>query len=327
MSDIDLSFDDFRKKINNELAANIGNFCYRVLNFLNRNFNGELKDIDKNKALINEINKKIKQIEKNYHDLNFNEVVRDILHISSLGNKYFQENEPWKLINTDRKKVHDILGLCVNIIKNLSIIIGPILPNFASELQQQLNLKGLKWADINFSLKNHKIGQDKILITKMEEEKEKKTFPLNLKVAQILDVKDHPNAEKLLILEIDLGNEKRQLVAGLKNHYSAEQLKGKKIIVVTNLKHAKLRGVESQGMLLAGDDGTDVGVLTVDKSEAGDKVYLEGYENSNEEITFDNFLKVEMSVKSSKVNCNNAELKTVKEAIRVEKVKDGARVR
>ena len=328
LTDIDLSFEDFGKKVNNELAANLGNFCYRVLNFLNKNFDGELKNIDKNKGLTSGINQQIKNIEKNYYALNFNEAVKDILHISSLGNKYFQENEPWKLINENREKVHNILGLCVNIIKNLSILIEPILQNFSSQLKQQLSLKNLKWEDLKFELKNHKIGKDEILIRKIEEKVEvKQQFPLNLKVAKILNIKEHPNADKLYVVDIDLGNEKRQLVAGLRGNYTIEQLKDKKIIVVTNLKHAKLRGVESQGMLLAGDDGTGPGLLTVDKSNAGDKVYFDGFENSSKELSFDEFLKLKMVVKSSKVYFENKELKTDKEIIRVEKARDGAMVR
>ncbi|MBS3105322.1 methionine--tRNA ligase [Candidatus Woesearchaeota archaeon] len=353
MSDIDLSFDDFGKKINNELAANIGNFCYRVLNFLNRYFDGEVKDVDNNKTLINEIKKLTKNIEKSYYGLNFNEALKGILHISSLGNKCFQENEPWKLIEKDREKVHKILGLCVNIVKNLSILIKPILPDFSLKLQKQLNLQNQKWSNINFELKNHKIGKDEILIKKIEEKKEIKqsnaselpaslragsqtsrsetcshvTFPLNLKVAKIIDIKEHPNAEKLYILDIDLGAEKRQLVAGLKPYYKEEELKSKKIIVVTNLKYAKLRGVESQGMLLAGDDGRNVGVLTAEHSNPGDKVYLEGFENSNKELSFDEFLKISITVKNSKAYFENKELKTDKEIVRAERVKDGARVR
>ena len=331
MSDIDLNFNDLTKKINNELVANIGNFCYRVLNFLNKNFNGEIKDIESNKKLIGELSKLTKNIEKNYHKLNFNDVVKDILRFSSLGNKYFQDNEPWKLINDDKEKVHKILGLSVNLVKNLSILIHPILPNFSSNLQQQLNTQGLKWIDINFKLKNHKIGKEEILVAKIEETGEKhdknKKFSLNLKVAKILEVKEHPNADKLYVLDINIGNEKRQLVAGLKEHYTFEELKNKKIIVVTNLKHAKLRGIESQGMLLAADDGSNVGVLTLEQSNPGDKVYFDGFENSTKELGFDDFLKIKMTVKNSKVYFENKELKTDKEIVKVEKVKDGARVR
>ena len=91
---------------------------------------------------------------------------------------------------------------------------------------------------------------------------EKPEFPLNLKVAKILEVKDHPNADKLYVLQVDLGSEKRQLVAGLKQIYSKEQLMGKQIVVLINLEPAKLRGELSEGMLLACDDGT---LLTTDK--------------------------------------------------------------
>jgi len=270
----------------------------------------------------------VKGTEKSYSELNFIEATKNILYISSLGNKYFQENEPWKLIKEDKEKVHKVLGLSLNIVRNLSILIQPILPNFSLQLQKQLNVNNLKWKDINFDLKNHKIGKEEILIIKMEEETaEKKSFPLNLKVAKIIDVQNHPNADKLYVLQIDLGSEKRQLVAGLRGHYSNEELLNKKIIVITNLKHAKLRGVESQGMLLAGDDGEHVGVLTVDKSEAGDKVSIDGYENSAKELTYDEFVKLIINIKDSKPVFEGHNFKTDKEIVHVEKVKDGARVR
>lgn len=331
MSDIDLNFNDFRKKINNELAANIGNFCYRVLNFINRNFDGKITDIEKNKELKDEIDKKIKNIEENYRNLKFNEAVKDILHISSLGNKYFQDNEPWKLIKEDKEKAHKILGLSLNIVKELSILINPILPNFSLNLQNQLNLNNLKWNDLGKEIKNHKINKEEILVNKIEEkeakDEDKKQFPLNLKVAEIIEIKEHPNAEKLYVMQIDLGDERRQLVAGLKGHYSIDELKNKKLVVITNLKYAKLRGIESQGMLLAGDDGTEVGILTVDKGQAGDKVFVDGYESSAKELTFDDFLKLTITVKNGKAVFEGKELKTDKEIVKVERVKDGARVR
>ncbi len=323
LSDIDLDFDELKEKINNELVANIGNFCYRVLSFLNKNFNGEIRDIDNNRRLISGISKSIKNIEKNYYGLNFNEVVKDILHISSLGNKYFQENEPWKLLNDNREKVRRILGLSVNIAKNLCILLQPILPDFSLKLQEQLNLQNLKWGDLGFKLKNHKIGREGILIKKIEEEAKKAEFQLNLKVAKILDVKEHPNADKLYVINVDLGNEKRQLVAGLRQHYAIDELKNKKIIVITNLRHAKLRGIESQGMLLAGNDGKRLGVLTVNKSNPGDKAYFDGYENSAKEIGFEDFLKIKMAVKDGKVYFAGKELKTGKESVKVEKVASG----
>ena len=113
------------------------------------------------------------------------------------------------------------------------------------------------------------------------------------------------------------------MIAGLKGHYSNSELLNKKIIVITNLKHAKLRGIESQGMLLAGEDGHNVGVLTVDKSEAGDKVYIEGYKNLTDELTYEEFAKLTIAVKDNRAVFEGKELRTDKESVRVEKVKDG----
>ena len=324
--DGEYSEDLLRERINNELVGNLGNFCYRIISFVNKNFNGEIKDIDNNKKIINKINEKIEKIRKHYENFNFNFAVNETLLISDIGNKYFQENEPWALIKNDKAKVQKICCLCINIAKNLSILIQPVLPNFSQELQKQLNLKDLKWKDIGFDLKNHKIGKEKILINKVEEDK-KALFPLNLKVAKIVNVKDHPNADKLYVMQIDLGTEKRQLVAGLKEHYSKKELKNKKIIVLTNLKYAKLRGVESQGMLLAGDDGKNVGLLAIEKSKVGSNVYFSNLKNSNKEISFDSFLKIKIIVKDCKVFYNNLELKTDEEVVKVEKVNEGARVR
>ena len=323
LADIDLNFDEFKERINNELVGNLGNFCYRIISFVNKNFDGQIKDIDKDKKIIDEINVKIEKIRKYYEEYNFNFAVNEALLLSDIGNKYFQKNEPWALIKKDKDKAQKICGLCINIAKNLSILIQPVLPKFSEELQKQLNLKDLKWKDIGFELKNHKIGKERILVRKIEETEEE-LFPLNLKVAEIIGIKDHPDADKLYVIQINLENEKKQLVAGLKEFYSKEELKGKKIIVVANLKYAKLRGIKSQGMLLAAEDGQGkVGLLTVKDSEPGSEVKFGNLANSNKEITFENFQKINISVKDGKIFFNDLELKTGKETVSVEKVKEG----
>lgn len=326
LADLDLDFNNFIDRVNNELAGNLGNFCYRVLGYTNKNFDGKIKDIENNKELIKDINNKIKNIKNYYEDLNFNKAVNEILAVSDLGNKYFQNSEPWKLIKEDKEKVHKICGLGVNIAKNLSVLIQPILPKFSSELQKQLNVKDLKWKDLNFSLKNHKIKKEKILIEKIEKNLEEE-FPLNLKVAKIISVEDHPDADKLYIFKIDLGKERRQLVAGLKDHYSKNELENKKIIVITNLKHAKLRGIKSEGMLLAAEDNKDVGLLTVKDAKPGDEVKFGSLQNSNNEITFENFQKLKITTNKGKVFFNDLELKADKETVSVEKIKGKARVK
>jgi len=341
-SDGEYSEDLLIERVNKELAANLSNFCYRTLSFLNKNFDGELKGIDNNKKIIDEISEKSNEIKAHYENYDLNVALNEILAISAIGNKYFQDSEPWKLVKEDKEKAHKILGLSLNIVKNLSILIQPILPEFSSKLQEQLNLQNLRWKDIDFKLKNHKIGKEEILVAKTEpketikkipltknsiNEKSKNSFPLNLKVAKIIDVQNHPNADKLYVLQIDLGTEKRQLVAGLKEHYAIDELLNKRIIVITNLKHAKLRGIESQGMLLAGEDGENVGVLTAGKSEAGNNVFLDGYENSTKEIDYGDFAKLTISIKNNHAVFEGKELKTDKEIVKAEKVRDGGRVR
>ena len=162
---------------------------------------------------------------------------------------------------------------------------------------------------------------------------------LDLRVAEILEAKQHSDADKLLVLQIDLGKNfgKRQLVAGLKNYYSVDELVGKKIVVVTNIKFAKLRGVESQGMLLAGDDEDfakkekrkeNVGLLTFDDNvkdvKPGDEVRVQGIDyNNKKNITIDQILNLDLEVKNSKAFYKNSILKAGNAEVKVERVKQG----
>ncbi|MBN1157220.1 hypothetical protein JXA85_06360, partial [Candidatus Woesearchaeota archaeon] len=147
---------------------------------------------------------------------------------------------------------------------------------------------------------------------------------LNLKIAEIKDVEEHPDADKLYVLKISIGSESKQLVAGLRQHYTKEELLGKKIIVVTNLKKAKLKGIDSQGMLLAGVEGENVGLLTAEKSNSGEQVFVEGENKfSIKEIEFSDFQKIKLEVKEGKPVFENKVLKTASEEITVEKVKNG----
>jgi len=324
MSDVNLAFDDFTETINNEIVANIANFCYRVLSFTNKFFNSEVKEIDDSK-IIADIKKSVKKVKESYNDVNTNQAIKGILHISTLGNRYFQDNEPWKLIKTDKEKAHKVIGLCVNIVKNLSILLNPILPKFCEEIQKQLRLKNLKWDDIDFEFKNKKINKAKIIINKLEETKktEEKQFPLDLKVAKIVNVKDHPDADKLYIIDIDLGKEKRVMVSSLKDYYTKEELSGKKIIVVTNLKKAKFRGIESHAMLLAVEDKNDCGLLYVEKANPGDIVRFGDLKNSSDTIEFDRFKKIKMKAKKGKIIYDRNILKVNNEEVKVDKFSDG----
>jgi methionyl-tRNA synthetase len=325
MSDINLDFKELETSVNNELVANLGNFCYRTASFLEKNFNSAFTAIEEDAELFGQIIRLTEEIKQHYYDVDLRSAVQKIFEISAIGNKFFQSNEPWKLIKEDRERAHRILGSCINIIRILSIVSSPLFPELSGKLQKQIDVSDLTWNDINFNLKSHKIGKAEILFGKIQFAEEK-IFPLNLKVAQILDAKEHPNADKLLVLQISVGEEKRQLVAGIRKHYPLTELNGKKIIIVSNLKPAKLRGFESQGMLLAGDDGSQVGLLTVTDALPGTIVTVEGYTNNTSEITFDDFEKVKMTVKDGKATFEKITLKAGTEEIKAEKVHDGARI-
>ncbi len=256
MADIDLDFDDFRNKVNSELVDNLANFVYRVLSFVNNNMDSRLGTPAAEKKLTEDLEAKFQEAREHYSSYNLREAVRTILEISSMGNQYFQEKKPWQFIRQDRKKAVAAVTYAANIVRNLSILIAPVLPRFAERVQKQMLLESPSFGDLGFSMKNREIGKARIVFSRMEGQILKaRTFPLALKVGSILSAEEHPSADKLYVLQVDLGGEQRQLVAGLRPYYRKEQLVGTHIVVVANLKPAVIRGVASQGMLLAGDDG------------------------------------------------------------------------
>jgi len=330
-NDTQFLWDDFQEKLNNELVANIGNFVNRTITFTNRFFDGVApKLLKKDLDLKNRYN----DVAKLFDGIELKKGLKEIMNFSRTANQYFQENEPWKLIKEDKKKAENVIANLLLLTKDLSILIEPYLPETSREIQRQLNVKNLSWSDLGTGLSaGHKINKEKLLFTKLEDEevkafkekfsgkkkpKESPFSKLNLKVAKVLDVKQHPNAEKLLVMQIDIG-EKRQLVAGLKPYYSFDELKGKKIIVVSNLQPAKLRGEDSQGMLLAAQEGEKVGVLFVEKAKPGERVLIDGSKPGEKEITFNEFLEIKLEAKNGKAFFEGKVMKAGSEEVRVDK--------
>lgn len=324
--DGDYNEDAVIERINNELVANLANFSYRVLSFLNNNLDSSFGEIDMCKEA-REISDRFDLVKEAYAECDFREALRLIMEISSIGNRYFQENEPWKLVREDKDKTEKILGTCVNIVKNISILISPVMPEFCSELQKQMNLAGVDLTDLNFDTKHHTISQAKILLKKLENVAVEKVFPLNLKVAKISEAREHPGADKLVVLQIDIGAEKRQIVAGIRKHYTLDELQGKKIVVVCNLKPAKLRGIESNGMLLAADDGENVRLLDPGKAKVGQAVAFPEYVSNEGRIGIEGFSKVKMKVKDSRILYGHLVLKAGDEEVIAKDMKDGSQVR
>jgi len=319
LSDLDLDFEDFQLTINNKLVANLANFTYRTLSFIHKNYQGEITKPKLEKQLEQDFKHLTEKIQKNYLQFNFKEAVNNILKISDLGNTYFQKTEPWK----EPPNAHPEVSFCANLVKNLIILIKPILPEFAKEIEKQLNLKPQTWKDLNFNFIG-KLNKPKILVKKIEKLPQAAVFPLDLKIGKISSIKDHPNADSLYVLQVDFQTGKKQAVAGLKKHFKKDTLKNKKAVFCMNIKPAKLRGVESNCMILAAFDGQNTALLEAESSNPGDEVTLEGHQNNKNQISFEDFKKIKMTVRNNQVYHQTKHLKTNKEDIQVRGVKEGA---
>ena len=211
--DIDLSFTELKAVVNSVLLGNIGNFCYRTLVFTEKNY-GTVKEIAAEVELRGKINSLIQSIEYNYSTFDFKSAVRDILQIADLSNAYFQKAEPWKTKESAETKA--TIGFCVNLARNLAILVSPILPEFSPKIYTALGGKNLLWKDLSFEWKG-KIGKVDVLVAKIEDVKELnvvrevktidyavapeiKSFGIKVKVAQLNGLtikKKHEGVEKI----------------------------------------------------------------------------------------------------------------------------------
>ncbi|MBW3001258.1 methionine--tRNA ligase [Candidatus Woesearchaeota archaeon] len=362
-ADTVFSWDDFQDKLNHELIGTLGNLVNRTIVFLNKYYDSKIPEYDLGKDeeeflyLIRDQENKITNL---LNKVKLKEALKEILALCANGNKFFQAAEPWKNVKekNNKKRADNALYILANLVKDIGILCEPYLPFTSEKIFKQLNIEPQKWDNLGvLSLdKGHKIGKAEVLFNKLvddekkkmkeqfsgvgkKEEKEKKEKSsllarkareekkgfnlLNLKVAKIKEVKDHPKADKLIILKLDLGREERQIVAGIKVWYKNEELKDKKIIVVTNLQPAELRGEKSNGMLLAVEKAGKLGLVTVKKAEPGTQVLIEGAKPNNEIITLEEFKSVKMRAKEGKSYSEDKVMKAGDEELIVEKGVEG----
>ncbi len=306
-------------KYNGELGNDLGNLVKRIqvlaLKFFdgvleNESFNDEIKLIDS-----------FKQTEELMTDLKYHRALDVIWNNLKKINAYLNEKEPWKN-EVDRKQV------IYNTLENVRIathFLRSFIPESAQRIAEQLDFKFVNFSELKFGSNKYILTEQKILFPKIEIENIP-VFPLNLKVAEVLDAKRIPDADKLYVLQISLGNEKRQIVAGMVPFYSEEEIIGKHIVVVSNIKKTKLRGFESDGMLLAGSKDGKVILLEAPNSSSGAEISVSGFLNNANKISFDDFKKVKLDVKYKQVWFNNKLLKTDKEDVHVD-VADGAEIK
>lgn len=338
--DIDLNWKDFQSVNNNVLVSNLGNFCYRALIFAQKNY-GKISSVAEEKELLKEINDSLDKIEKYYSEQDYKLVVKEILHLSDLGNVYFQKAEPWK--DKDDKEVRSKVGFCVNLARNLAIVSSPILPEFSRKILSALGNKdkSVSWKDLSFSWKGL-ITEVPLLVSKIEDEtiskvevvpetsrSEDKLFPLHLCIGEITEVRDHPNAESLYLFQVDFGRMgKRQVVAGLKKYFSKSKLAGKKTVFVVNLKKAKIRGELSEAMTLVAEDKSEkIFLLSAGKSKPGEEAKFSGLENNHSEIGFEEFSKLKIVAQKERVVYDGRKLLAGKEEVLAKGAEDGSKLR
>jgi methionyl-tRNA synthetase len=340
--DGDFTEDALIARANADLGDAIGNLLQRTSVLVHKNFSGQIpkpgRFSKEDKQLIEHANRVFAEADALMQKYEWHRAAETIWAFAHACNKYVNDSEPWKI--TDQQRLATVLYVMVESLRLLSVLTYPFIPSTAEKISSQLGQKlgNFKKAGFKRSTKGT-LAQPEILFRKIEAgsaaaspgktEAATDIEPfrkLMLRVAKVEDVQNHPNADKLYVLKIDLGGEKRTLCAGLKQHVPAEQLKGKHVVVVANLKPANLRGVESQGMMLAAQIGNEVKPLEAPKSAPGSDVFVEGIPCEHDQITIDDFAKVKITTKNGKAVYKDKPLKTKSEEITAA-IGDGATVR
>jgi len=335
--DLDFTEANLIIRHNAELADELGNLVSRVLTLIEKFSNNKVPKAKKQKSedveLIAQADDTLRHTTELISELEFHRALEKIFAYVKLANKYVADEKPWELAKQNSPHLNTVLYNLSEALRVITALIAPFLPDTADKITKQLGLKDvpqlkkLEWGKLKVGTE---IKKGDILFEKVDAEKIGVVEPfekLDLRVAQVMAVEEIPSADNLYKLKLNVGKLGfKQIVAGLKRHYEPKELKNKKIVIVANLKPVKLRGVPSQGMLLAAEDRLkNVGILTVDESEPGDDVFIVGIDKKPvENLELDEFIKVTLTTKAGSVYYKDKFLQTYKEKVKVEKVKEGS---
>jgi len=296
--DNDFTWKDFQAKNNNELVAIFGNFINRVVVLTHKYYNGvvpepnELSEVDEDALAA--IKHFPASIGKSIERYRFREGSQELMNLARLGNKYLADEEPWKVIKQDEERVKTIMYVALQIASALAVVSEPFLPFTSNKLKSILKLDTIIWGDVSeketLISSGHEIGKAELLFSKIEDktvalqlekliatkkaneqenkvvEPQKETIEfedftkLDIRVGTILEAEKVAKTKKLLQLKVDVGIDVRTIVSGIAESFSTEEIIGQQVTVLTNLAPRKIRGVESQGMILMTD--TPDGKLT-----------------------------------------------------------------
>jgi len=297
--DTDFSWDDFQRRINDELADVVGNFLHRTFTFTNRFYQGQVPEAFQMDNYDQEMVDKIKKLPivvgEYIENFKFREGLVEIIKLAKQGNKYFNDKEPWKTVKSDPEIASTSLYICNQLCKTLAIVLNPYLPVKSLEIIAVLNIEEkLEWDSANsFIPSGHKILPAEPIFSKIEDkvirmqketlyqnQKEVDTVKeiisiedfakIDLRVGNIIGAEKVKDSDNLLKLIVDVKDKKLQVVAGLAKNYSPEDILNQKVIILVNLKPAKLFGIKSEGMILATKD--TLNVLSAEGAAVGEKI-------------------------------------------------------
>ena len=285
--DAEFTWKEFQTRVNSELADIMGNFVNRTLVLTNKYYEGKVPAAGaytpEDALIIAQIEEIPNRISKLAYAYKLREAQAEMMQFARIGNKYLADNEPWKLVKTDPARVETIMHLALQITANLQIACQLFLPATAEKLSKMLNASWAHFSDLgrtDLLEAGHQIGEVQILFTKIEDAlvetevaKLKATaaptskFPpmkdaiafddftkMDLRMGTILSAQKVEKADKLLQLTVDTGIDHRTIVSGIAEHYAPEDIIGKTVLVLLNLEPRKIRGIESQGMILMAEN-------------------------------------------------------------------------
>ena len=297
VDDIDLNFDDFSQRVNSDLVGKVVNIASRCSGFIAKRFDNHLSEKCSEPALYQEFINANELIANFYETREFGKAMREIMALADKANQYIDEKKPWLIAKQEgnEAELHDVCSMGLNLFSLLATYLKPVIPVLAEQAELFLNIPTQTWPAAQNPLLNHSINDFKPLMTRVEADKilaiveaskenlEKTASPLkakvfepiadtiefedfaklDLRIAKIIKAEHIEGSDKLLQLTVDIGDETRNILAGIKSAYAPEDLEGKLTLVIANLAPRKMRFGCSEGMVLAaGPGGKDIWILS-----------------------------------------------------------------
>jgi methionyl-tRNA synthetase len=289
--DNDFTWKDFQARNNNELVAILGNFINRTMVLTHKYYEGRVPAAstlhDYDKQVLAEMAAFPDKIAHSIENYRFREALTELMNLARLGNKYLADTEPWKLIKTDAERVKTIMHISLQLSACLTVLMEPFLPFSAGKLANMLNLSKKQWDDAKSVVllnEGHQLNEAHLLYDKIEDADIEKQLTklqtskdnlanaaasiqpsktevvfddflkLDIRTATIIAAERVPKTEKLLKLQVDTGIDVRTVVSGIAEYYKPENIIGQKVSILVNLAPRKIKGIESQGMILMAEN-------------------------------------------------------------------------